>query len=80
MYQHISYTFVLHNYPFLGMLYPWVCLYMQVFMQADFTLEDPATFQEVIPISQLLPVGRKKRGMTREQTQQTSKLLHEKVR
>ena len=27
----------------------------RVFMQADFTLEDPPTFQEVLPLSQLMP-------------------------
>ncbi len=49
-------------------------------MQADFSLEDPATFQSVIPLSHVLPVGRRKRaGAVKEGTQQSSKLLHEKV-
>ena len=50
----------------------------QIFMQADFSLEDPLTFQEVLPLSQLLPTGRKKKPAEAQHTL-SSKLLHEKV-
>ena len=54
-------------------------------MQADFSLEDPLTFQEVIPVSQLIPKGRR-RPPKKEEGQgegegprQSATLLHEKV-
>ena len=50
----------------------------QIFMQADFSLEDPPTFQDVLPLSQLLPLGRKKPAETQQDTL-SSKLLHERV-
>lgn len=47
-------------------------------MQADFSLEDPPTFQDVLPLSQLLSLGRKKLAETQQDTL-SSKLLHERV-
>ena len=52
--------------------------FFQIFMQADFSLEDPPTFQEVLPLSLLLPLGRKRPAETQQDTL-SSKLLHEKV-
>ena len=61
----------------------------RLFLQEDFTLEDPGTFQEVLPLSQLLP--RKKKKALPESgdssslpqppinSRQTAKLLHEKL-
>ena len=55
----------------------------RLFFQEDFALEDPATFQEVLPIAQLLP--RKKKKATGDASpqlpdnRQTAKLLHEKL-
>ena len=64
-------------------MYMYMCVrssLVQVFMQSDFTLGDPPTFQEVIPISQLFPGGGGKKGrLTLVNTQQSAKLLHEKV-
>lgn len=56
----------------------------RLFLQEDFTLEDPATFQEVIPLSQLLPRKKKKTPIDGEASpqpnnRQTAKLLHEKL-
>ena len=59
-------------------------------MQADFSLEDPLTFQEVIPVSQLVSGGRRRPPPKREGEegvgagsgegpQQSAALLHEKV-
>ena len=51
-------------------------------MQADFCLEDPPTFQEVIPLSHLLPSAarsKQKGAVGQQNPQQTAKLLHEKV-
>lgn len=58
----------------------------RLFLQEDFTLEDPATFQEVIPLSQLLPRKKKKAPVDAGDSspqppnnRQTAKLLHEKL-
>lgn len=60
----------------------------RLFLQEDFTLEDPGTFQEVLPLSQLLPRKKKKApteggGDSSPQpptnSRQTAKLLHEKL-
>ena len=60
-------------------------------MQADFSLGDPLTFQEVIPVSQLVSGGRRKppkregeegKGKGEgegEGPRQSATLLHEKV-
>ena len=41
----------------------------RIFIQRDFSLEDPPTFQEVLPLAKLMP---KKKNMLRSQTQPTS--------
>ena len=58
----------------------------RLFLQEDFALVDPATFQEVLPLSQLLPRRKKKAvsdgGDASPQppnSRQTAKLLHEKL-
>ena len=58
----------------------------RLFLQEDFTLEDPATFQEVIPLSQLLPRKKKKAALDAgdnssqpPNNRQTAKLLNEKL-
>ena len=60
----------------------------RLFLQEDFSLVDPATFQEVLPLSQLLPRKKKKAAMeggggdTSPQppnNRQTAKLLKEKL-
>ena len=56
----------------------------RLFFQEDFTLEDPATFQEVLPVAQLLPRKKKKATAADASPQppdnrQTAKLLHEKL-
>ena len=54
----------------------------RVFMQRDFSLKDPPTFLEVLPLTQLLP--KRKRGGREEEDKTTTrhqslKLLHEKL-
>ena len=57
----------------------------RLFLQKDFTLEDPATFQEVLPLSQLLPRKKKKAPMEGDSSpqptnsRQTAQLLKEKL-
>jgi vacuolar protein sorting-associated protein 54 len=60
----------------------------RLFLQEDFMLEDPGTFQEVLPLSQLLPKKKKKAPITEggdsspqtpTNSRQTAKLLHEKL-
>ncbi len=45
----------------------------RVYMQADFSLEDPQTFKEVIPLSKLFP-SKSERGVAH-----STKLLHEQL-
>ena len=59
----------------------------RIFMQADFSLADAPTFQEVLPLSQLLPKKKKQSVKTPEKPRnsgstgghQSAKLLHEKL-
>ncbi len=51
----------------------------RVYMQNDFSLEDPPTFKEVIPLSQLFPAKRGGVVSTKEGTNHSTKLLHEQL-
>lgn len=51
-----------------------VCLYFQIFMKPDFALEDPATFNTVLPWSHFNSAGGKS-----SRDVASSKLLQEKV-
>lgn len=58
----------------------------RIFMQIDFSLEDPPTFQEVIPLSQLLVVKRGGGGKHKHSSNElvghvnhSTKLLHEQL-
>jgi len=55
----------------------------RVFMQVDFSLEDPLTFQEVIPLAELVPAkvhtNPKNSSKTMVQINHSSKLLQEKL-
>ncbi len=51
----------------------------RVYMQNDFSLEDPPTFKEVIPLSQLFPAKRGGVVSTKGGMNHSTKLLHEQL-